>query len=106
MITISKKPTIKKPTATKNRITVKWSHFRHTSRKNKAIWKKIKKVEVQCALDKGFTNIVKTAVVGKSRTSASVKGLRKKTTYYLRVRYYDGNGYSKWSKVKKIKTKK
>lgn len=34
------------------------------------------------------------------------EGLKKKTTYDVRVRYYDGKGYSSWSKVKKIKTKK
>ena len=34
------------------------------------------------------------------------EGLKKKTTYYVRVRYYDGKGYSSWSKVKKVKTKK
>jgi (E)-4-hydroxy-3-methylbut-2-enyl-diphosphate synthase len=32
--------------------------------------------------------------------------LAKKTNYYVRVRYFDGTGYSKWSSVKKIKTKK
>ena len=54
---------------------------------------------------KAFKNIVKTSLVGKSKTSAKIKGLKKKTTYYVRVRYYDGTGYSTWSKVKKVKTK-
>ena len=105
-ITITKKPTIKKPTATKNKITVKWKHFKHTSKKTKPIWKKIKKVQVQCATDSGFKNIVKTATVGRSKTKTTIKGLNKKTTYYVRVRYFDGTGYSNWSKTKKIKTKK
>ena len=104
-ITISKKPTIKKPAAAKGKITVKWKHFKHTFKKTKLIWKKIKKVQVQCATDKAFKNIVKTSLVGKSKTSAKIKGLKKKTTYYVRVRYYDGTGYSAWSKVKKVKTK-
>ena len=39
------------------------------------------------------------------KTKYTVKGLKKKTTYYVRVRYYDGEGYSVWSKTKKIKTK-
>ncbi|MBQ4270371.1 MAG: hypothetical protein II718_00950, partial [Clostridiales bacterium] len=82
--TIGKKPFIKKPIAAKTSITVKWSHFKHTSRKMKPLWKKIKKVEVQCATDKGFTNIVKTSTVGKSRTKAKIKGLSKNTTYYVR----------------------
>ena len=104
-ITIPKKPTNKKPSVTKNKITVNWKHFKHTSKKTRSIWKKIKKVQVQCATDKAFKNIVKTTTAKKSKTSAKIKGLKKKTTYYVRVRYYDGTGYSAWSKVKKVKTK-
>ena len=104
--TITKKPTIKKPAATKSKITVKWKHFKHTSKKTKKIWKKIKNVQVQCATDKGFKNIVKTSLVGRGKTKYTIKGLSKKTTYYVRVRYYDGVGYSDWSKGKKVKTKK
>ena len=105
-ITISKKPSIKKPSATKNKITVNWKHFTHTSKKARKKWKKIKKVQVQCATDKDFKNIVKTATVSKSKTEKEIKGLKKKTKYYVRVRYFDGTGYSAWSKVKKITTKK
>ena len=105
-ITISKKPSIKKPSATKNKITVNWKHFKHTSKKARKIWKKIKKVQVQCATDKDFKNIVKTATVSKNKTEKEIKGLQKKTKYYVRVRYFDGTGYSAWSKVKKITTKK
>ena len=104
-ITISKKPGIKKPTATKSKITVKWKHFKHTSKKARKIWKKIKKVQVQCATDKTFKNIVKTTTVKKSKTSAKITGLKKNTKYYVRVRYFDGTGYSAWSKAKKVKTK-
>ena len=103
-ITISKKPTIKNPSATKNKITVSWKHFKQT-KKTKKVWKKIKKVQIQCATDKAFTNIIKTSMVGKKKTKATIKGLSKKTTYYVRVRYFDGTGYSAWSKVKKVKTK-
>ena len=105
-ITISKKPTSKKPKATANKITVNWKHFKHSSKKTKKIWKKIKKVQVQCATDKKFTNIVKTTTVGKNKTKAAITGLKQNTIYYVRVRYYDGIGYSKWSGVKKVKTKK
>ena len=104
-ITIAKQPSIKKPTISKNKITVNWKHFKHTSKSTKGIWKKIKKVQVQCAADSGFRNIVKTASVGKGKTKTTIKGLAKKTTYYVRVRYFDGVGYSAWSKVKKVKTK-
>ena len=105
-ITISKKPSIKKPAATKNKITVKWKHFKHTSKSGRKIWKGIKKVQIQCSSDSAYKNIVKTITVGKSKTKAVIKGLKKKTTYYVRVRYMDGTGYSKWSKSKKITTKK
>ena len=104
-ITITKKPSIKKPTAAKGKITVKWKHFKHTSKKAKKIWKKIKKVQVQCAADKAFKNKVKDVKIGRGKTKYAIKGLKKKTTYYVRVRYYDGTGYSAWSKVKKVKTK-
>ena len=104
--TISKKPTIKKPTAAKGKITVKWKHFKHTSKKAKKIWKKIKKVQVQCATDKACKNIVKDVKVSRGKTKYTIKGLSKKTTYYVRARYFDGVGYSNWSKVKKVKTKK
>ena len=104
-VTIGKKPSIRKPAAAKGKITVKWSHFRHTTRKTKAVWKKIKKVQIQCALDKDFTNIVRVAYAKKTKTQAVIKGLSKKTVYYVRVRYYGASGYSKWSKTKKIRTK-
>ena len=93
---------VPKPAPAKGKITVKWKHFKQ-NKKTKALWKKIKNVQVQCAADKGFKNIVMTAMVGKKK--AGIKGLAKKTTYYVRVRYYDGMGYSAWSKVKKVKTK-
>lgn len=104
-ITISRKPAIQKPTATKRKITVRWKHFKHTSKKARKIWKKVKKVQVQCALDRKFTNIVKDAKVRRIKTKYTINGLKKKTKYYVRVRYFDGTGYSAWSKVRKIKTK-
>ena len=45
-ITIAKKPSIKKPAATKSKITVKWKHFKHTSKKAKKVWKNIQKVNI------------------------------------------------------------
>ena len=100
-----KKPTIKKPSAKKKQITVKWSHFKHSSGKAKSIWKRIKNVQVQCARDKKFTNLISTKIVRKSKTKTTIKGLTRKTRYYVRVRYFDGKEYSAWSKAKKIRTK-
>ena len=105
-ITVLKKPTIKKLAAVKNMITVNWTHFKHTSKKTKKIWKPIKKVQIQCATDKAFSSIVKTVTVGKNKKKATIKGLNKNTTYFVRVRYTDNSGYSNWSGIKQIKTKK
>jgi len=44
-------------------------------------------------------------MVGKNKIKAVVKGLKAKTTYFVRIRYFDGTGYSKWSGAKKVKTK-
>ena len=74
-ITVAKNPTIKKPTAGKNKITVNWTHFKMKSGKTKAVWKNIRKVEVECATDKAFRNTVKTAAFGKKKTKAVIRGL-------------------------------
>ena len=106
-ITISKKPAVKKLKAAKGRITVSWNKFKTKGKKNKAIWKKIKKIEVQCSTKKNFhDDETKKKTVGKTKKSVKFTSLKKKTTYYVRVRYCDGaGGFSKWSAVKKIKTK-
>ena len=77
-ITIPKKPTNKKPSVSKNKIIVNWKHFKNTTKQRKAIWKPIKKVQIQCAADSAFTNIVKNTMVGKKKTKATIKGLAKK----------------------------
>ena len=106
-ITISKKPTINKPKAAKGKITVSWNKFNNKGKKNKAIWKKIKNIEVQCSTKKNFpTDETKKKTIRKTKKSVKFTGLKKKTTYFVRVRYCDGaGGYSKWSAVKQIKTK-
>ena len=105
-VTIKKKPKILKPAASKNKITVKWKHFKYTSKAMKPLWKKIKKVQIQCATDKAFKNTVKTFFVKKKKTKAYINGLKKNTVYYVRIRYFDGKNYSKWSGPKRIKTLK
>ena len=106
-ISIFKKPSLSKPKAgAKGKVTITWKKFKQT-KKTKAIWKKIKKVEVQYSTDPTFRINVTKKQVGKSKTKQSVKGLEKNTTYYVRIRYTDGaGGYSKWSSTKKFKTKK
>ena len=79
--------------------------FPITGRCPKSVVKQIKSIQVQYSTDKTFQKDFKTKTVGKKKTKVKLK-LKKKTTYYIRVRYKGSNGFSKWSKVKKVKTKK
>lgn len=78
----------------------------------KISWKKIRNAsgyQVSYATNKKFTKSKKTITVKKSVKSAVIKKLKKKKTYYIRVRAYKVvNGkkvYGSWSKVKKVKIK-
>lgn len=93
-----------KAAAGKKSVKVTWNK---ASKKNA---KKFDKVEIQICSDKGFARAnTKRVFVKKSAKSKNVKGLAKKTAYYVRVRDVKGSGaakvVSKWSKVKKVKTK-
>ena len=76
-------------------------------------WKKVSGVkgyQVQVATDKKFKKNKKTATVKKQKiTKVTVKKLKAKKKYYVRIRTYKTvNGkkvYSSWSKVKTVKTK-
>ena len=76
-------------------------------------WKKVGGVsgyEIQLATDKKFKKNKKTVTVKKQKTTkTTVKKLKAKKKYYVRVRTYKiVNGkkvYSSWSKVKSVKTK-
>lgn len=106
-ITIPKTPTLSKlKAAAKGKVEISWKKFKQT-KKTRAIWKKVKKVEVQYSTDKTFKKGVISKLLGKKKTKLAVKKLGKKMTYYVRIRYTDGSGgYSAWSKMKKVKTKK
>jgi len=106
-ITISKAPSgVKAKAAKKGKATLTWKKFKQT-KKTKAIWKKIKNVEVQYSTDKTFRTGVISKKLGKKKTKLTVKKLKAKTTYYFRVRYVEGPyKVSKWSAVKKVKAKK
>lgn len=93
------KPSISKVTAKKKALTVKW--------KKKS---GVTGYEVQVSLKKNFKAIAKKATVkGAKKVTTTIKSLKAKKTYYVRVRAYKTvNGkkfYSKWSKVLKKKTK-
>ena len=76
-------------------------------------WKKVRGVkgyQIQVATDKKFKKNKKTVTIKKQKTTkTTVKKLKAKKKYYVRVRTYKiVNGkkvYSSWSKVKSVKTK-
>lgn len=84
-------------------VTVSWKKIKK-NKAGKKLLKQIKSIQVQYSTDKKFKNNVNTKTVGKKKTKVTLK-LQKKTTYYIRVRYKGANGFSKWSKVKRVKTK-
>lgn len=83
-------------------------------KKVKLTWKKLSGVsgyEITYATNKKFTKNKKTVKVKKAAaTSTIIKKLKKKKTYYFKIRAYKTtNGqkkYGAWSKVKKVKIKK
>ena len=94
-----------KAKAAKKKVKVSW---KKATKKN---LKKFDKVEIQVCTDRGFNRAnTKRVEVKKSKKSATVKGLTKGMTYYVRVRDVKGSGtgklVSKWSGVKKVKIKK
>lgn len=73
-------------------------------------WKKLDKAtgyEVQYALNKSLKKAKKKRV---KSTSITLKKLKKKKTYFIRVRAYENvngkNVYGKWSSVKRVRIKK
>ncbi len=81
----------------------------------KISWKKQKNqtkgYEIWLATNSGFTKNVKKVTVSKNgSTSTTVKGLKKNTKYYIRIRTYSKVNktyyYSPWSKTTTKKTKK
>ena len=103
-ITISKRPSSVKAKAKKSKVTVSWKKIKK-NKAGKKLLKQIHSIQIQYSTDKTFKKDVRTKTVGKKKTKVTLK-LQKKTTYYIRVRYKAADGFSKWSKVKKVKTKK
>ena len=103
-ITIKKVPASVKVKAKKNKVTVSWKKIKK-NKKGKKLLKQIKSVQVQYSTDPKFRKNTKTKTVGKKKTKVKLK-LKKRTTYYVRVRYVGKGGVSKWTKTKKVKTRK
>ena len=82
--------------AGKRKLTILWN------------WKSgVSGYQIQCAQNKKFTKKKKSKTVGKYKSRATIKNLKKGKKYYVRVcAYITKNGkkmYGKWSKVKNVK---
>lgn len=63
---------------------------------------------IQYSTDKSFKDVTKIKTITYKKTSKTyrtLRNLKKKTTYYIRIQGYNKYGSGKWSKVVKIKTK-
>ena len=110
-------PTTTTPTTSAKAVAKpKSAKFKKVKSAKKAIsveWKKVggvKGYQVQLATDKKFKKNKKTVNIKKQKTTkTTVKKLKAKKKYYVRIRTYKiVNGkkvYSSWSKVKSVKTK-
>lgn len=82
-----------------------------TEKSLKLTWKKVSGAsgyEIQYSLKKNFKKPKKITIKKASTKSKTIKGLKKKKKYYVRIRAYKKSGkkkiYSKWTKISK-KTK-
>ena len=94
-----KSTSIKKAKGAKSAISLKWKKASG-----------VKGYQIQVATDKKFKKNKKTVTIKKQKTTkTTVKKLKAKKKYYVRIRTYKiVNGkkvYSSWSKVKSVKTK-
>ncbi|SDB50621.1 Ig-like domain-containing protein [Butyrivibrio sp. INlla16] len=93
----SSKPQINEIKGKRKGFTVKWSRV-----------SKILGYEIQYSTNKNLKN-AKTKKVKAGKQSVTIKKLKSKKTYYVRVRAYSTETgdiiYSKWSAKKKVKTK-
>lgn len=98
---------LKSPKRYKRKLMVRWNTM---SKSQKAKYRKgISGYQVRVSKYKSLKKAKYVKVAGYAKTSATVKGLKRKTTYYMQYRSYKKVGktiyYSKWSAKKKTKTK-
>ena len=99
-------PKVTAPKAAKKSMTVKWKKLSKKQLKKAGNVK----IEIQYSPNKKFPmEETKSQYVSKTKTSAKIKSLKSKKTYYVRVRTVRTikgvKHVSKWSKTKKIKVK-
>ncbi len=103
-VTLSKLKSVKLKALSAKKIEIKWKKL---SKKEQG---KIQKIEIQYSTDKSFKTGVKKKWAKKTKNSYTIKGLKKNTKYYIRIRAYKKSGnviyVSKWvTKNKKTKKK-
>lgn len=88
-------PSVSNPTVGKGQVTVAWK--KNTTGTG---------YQIQVATDKAFKKVAKSVTINKnSILKTTVKGLKAKKTYYIRVRTMHKKNYSKWSGTKTVKVK-
>ena len=105
--------TTAQPAAPKNNKKVKVASAKAGKKSIKVTWKKVKGIkgyQIQYSTNNKFKKGNKTITVKSTKsTSATIKKLKSKKTYYVRMRTYKVvNGkkvYSAWSKAKSVKVK-
>ena len=102
--TLSKLKSVKLKALSAKKLQISWKKL---SKKEQG---KIQKIEIQYSTDKSFKTGVKTKYAKKTKSSYTIKGLKKNTKYYVRIRAYKKSGgvvyVSKWvTKNKKTKKK-
>ena len=97
---IPAKPASVKVKAGKNKVTVSWKKIGR-SEGDRKLRAQIKGVQIQYSTDPKFKKSRVTKKVGRDRTKAVLK-LKKKKTYYIRLRYFGSGGTSKWTEAKKV----
>lgn len=105
--------TTTQPAAPKNNKKVKVASAKAGKKSVKVTWKKVKGIkgyQIQYSTNKKFKKGNKTITIKSTKsTSATIKKLKSKKKYYVRMRTYKiVNGkkvYSAWSKAKSVKVK-
>ncbi|MGX8774582.1 MAG: S8 family serine peptidase [Bacillota bacterium] len=98
---------IKAPKRLKKKLTVRW--YAMTKSQKKKYGSAITGYQVRVSTSPDFSIVKWGKVKGANKTKVTVKGLKRKTIYYVQYRSYKNVGgtiyYSKWSGTKKVRTK-
>ena len=98
--TIETPPVIKSAKAQKKgKVSLSWKKL------GKKKSKKIKRIEIMYSTDPDFINDVHVRKMGKKKTSATLRNLKKNQVYYIMMHYIGSDGTSEWSDVQTVQTR-